>query len=26
LLLNHLMFGALIIWDIFLPLMGIHIF
>src|SRR3990170_2020975 len=26
LLLNHLMFGALIIWDLFLPLMGIHIF
>ena len=26
LLLNHLMFGALIIWDLFLALMGIHIF
>ena len=26
LLLNHLTFGALIIWDSFLPLMGIHIF
>ena len=26
LLLNHLMFGALIIWDLLLPLMGIHIF
>ena len=25
-LLNHLMFGALIIWDLFLPLMVIHIF
>ena len=23
---NHLMFGVLITWDIFLPLMGIHIF
>ena len=26
LLLNHLMFGALIIWNCFLPLMGIDIF
>src|SRR3954471_2807322 len=26
LLLNHLMFRALIIWDLFLPLTGIHIF
>src|SRR3989337_1032876 len=26
LLLNHSMFGVLIIWDIFLPLMGIPIF
>ena len=26
LLLNHLMFGALTLWDLFLPLMGIHIF
>ena len=25
-LLNHLMFGDLISWDHFLPLMGIHIF
>ena len=26
LLLNHLMFGDLIIWDLFLPLMGIQMF
>ena len=26
LLLNHLMFRVLITWDLFLPLMGIHIF